>query len=70
MHTKIKEGLPIWGELYHKQAMIRIRLEEHGAKHIQAEINALWEEITLRADVLSEPPLRLSGKTAKKKGDK
>jgi hypothetical protein len=66
MHAQIKEGLPIWGELYHKQAMIRIRLEEFGAKHIQQEINALWEEITLRADVLSEPPLKLRGTTAKK----
>jgi hypothetical protein len=64
MHAQIKEGLPIWGELYRKQAMIRIRLEEFGAKCIQQEINALWEEITLRADVLSEPPLKLRGTPA------
>lgn len=54
MHSQRKEGLPIHGELYHKQAMIHIRLEEFGAKRIQEEIKELWIEIMLRTDILSE----------------
>jgi hypothetical protein len=54
MHTRRWEGMPIYGELYHKQAMIKIRLEKFGPEYIQKEINELMTEIILRTDILSD----------------
>ena len=51
---KRTEGLPAYGEGYHKRMMVMIRLQDQGAEVIHKEIADLWSEIILRTDCLAE----------------
>jgi hypothetical protein len=51
---KRTEGLPAYGEGYHKRMMVMIRLRDQGAEVIHKEIAELWFEIMLRTDCLVE----------------
>lgn len=54
MLGRAKEGPPLYGDRYVKYQEAVKRLEELGPKQIQKEINELWEEITLRTELLSQ----------------
>ncbi len=48
------EGLPAYGEGYHKRMIVMIKLQDQGAAVIHREIQELWAEIVLRTDCLVE----------------